>query len=376
MRRQYHHRVPGKLTEDIAEAHTLFWVESRSRLIENNELWVIHYSNRNSETLLHTTRKAAEFLACAVGEVDFFEQPGDILLDPCRVQTFQLSEITQINDDNAARAAGGDVLTDLENVEKSFEQYPALIYDGPFSEHIENRESVMLKNAPQITRSEAQRKAEEFLGAKGKELEFESLSENTAIESYTFRKTSGDDDISISVTKNGGYILYYLNNTDTGEEKYDINSATKAAAEFLSERGYPNMVSSYYEKTDGVATINFAYSQDGVVCYSDLVKVRVALDTGAITGLEAKGYLMNHTERTDTYAALSAEEARAYVSTRLDVSSSGLAIIPKDSMQEVLCYEFHGTFLGKNFLVYVNAANGREEKIFLLIESDDGILTV
>ena len=144
----------------------------------------------------------------------------------------------------------------------------------------------------------------------------------------------------------------------------------------MSERGYPDMVSSYYEKTDGVATINFAYSQDGIVCYSDLVKVRVALDTGAITGLEAKGYLMNHTERTDTYAALSAEEARAYVSTRLDVSSSGLAIIPKDSMQEVLCYEFHGSFMDKNFLVYVNAANGREEKIFLLIESEDGILTV
>ena len=288
----------------------------------------------------------------------------------------KISEITKVNDNGAAQAAGSDILTDLENVEKSFEQYPALIYDGPFSEHIENRESQMLKDAPQVTRSEALRKAQEFLGAKGQDLEFESLSENTAIESYTFRKTTDDDDISISVTKNGGYILYYLNNTDTGAENYDISAATKAAAEFLASRGYPDMVSSYYEKTDGVATINFAYSQDGVVCYSDLVKVRVALDTGDITGLEAKGYLMNHTERTDTVPAMSAEEARNYVSTRLDVSSSGLAIIPKDSLQEVLCYEFHGTFMDKNFLVYVNAANGREEEIFLLIESEDGILTV
>ncbi len=288
----------------------------------------------------------------------------------------KLSEITSVNDNNAAQAAGSDILTDLENVEKSFGDYPALIYDGPFSEHIENRESVMLKDAPQITRSEALRKAEEFLGPKGRGLKFESLSGNTAIESYTFRKTDGDNDISISVTKNGGYILYYLNNTETGDEKYDIDSATQAAAEFLSARGYPDMVSSYYEKKGGTATINFAYSNDGIVCYSDLVKVRVALDTGEITGFEAKGYLMNHTERTDTVPALTAEEARQYVSTRLDVSSSGLAIIPKDSMQEVLCYEFHGTFMNKNFLVYVNAANGREEEIFLLIESDDGILTV
>ena len=288
----------------------------------------------------------------------------------------KLSEITRVNDDGAAHAASGDIMLDLENVEKSFEEYPALIYDGPFSEHIENRESVMLKNAPQITRSAAQRKAEEFLGIKGRGLKFESLSENTAIESYTFRKTDGDDDISISVTKNGGYILYFLNNTDVGEEKYDIESATRAASEFLEQRGFTDMVSSYYEKNGGVATINFAYSQDGVVCYSDLVKVRVALDTCNITGLEAKGYLMNHTERTDTVPALTAEEARSHVSTRLDVSSSGLAVIPKDSLQEVLCYEFHGTFLNRNFLVYVNAANGREEEIFLLIESEDGILTV
>ncbi len=287
----------------------------------------------------------------------------------------KLSEITDAPG-SGARAAGSDILTDLENVEKSFDEYPALIYDGPFSEHIENRESIMLKNAPQITRSEAQRRAEEFLGAKGRDLKFESLSENTAIESYAFRKTDGDSDISISVTKNGGYILYYLDNTDTGEEKYGIDEAISAASEFLTARGFPNMTDSYYEKHGGTATINFAYSQDGVVCYSDLIKVRVALDTGSITGFEAKGYLMNHTERQDVVPALSAEEARQHISARLDAAPSGLAVIPKDSMQEVLCYEFHGTFMDKNFLVYVNAANGREEKIFLLIESEDGILTV
>ena len=288
----------------------------------------------------------------------------------------KISDITSVNDNGAVHAAGGDILSDLENVEKSFEEYPALIYDGPFSEHIENRESIMLKDAPRITRSEAQKKAEEFLGMKGHGIKFESLSENTAIEAYTFTKSTKTENISISITKNGGYVLYFLDNIDTGKENYDIDAATKAASEFLEEHGFTDMVSSYYEKNNGIATINFAYSQDGIICYSDLIKVRVALDTGEIIGIETKGYLMNHTQREATTPALSAEEAKAYVSTRLAVNSTGLAIIPKDSMQEVLCYEFHGTFGDKNFLVYVNADNGREEKIFLLIESEDGILTV
>lgn len=288
----------------------------------------------------------------------------------------KLSNIKSVDDGNAVHAASSGVLEDLENIEKSFEEYPSLIYDGPFSEHIENRESVMLKDAPQITRSEAQAKAEEFLGMKGRGLKFESVSENTAIEAYTFTKSTKNEDISVSITKNGGYVLYYLDNIETGKENYDIDAATKAASGFLEEHGFSNMVSSYYEKNNGIATINFAYSQNGVICYSDLIKVRVALDTGEIIGIEAKGYLMNHTDREINAPAMSAEEARGHVSARLDVNATGLVIIPKDSMQEVLCYEFHGTFADKNFLVYVNADNGREEEIFLLIESEDGILTV
>ena len=288
----------------------------------------------------------------------------------------KFSNISKITDNNTAIASDGDILSDLENVEKSFEEYPSLIYDGPFSEHIENRESQMLKNAPEITRTEAMKKAQEFLGMRGRGLKFQSISENTAIDAYTFTKNSNSEEISISITKKGGYVLYFLDNTDADEENYDIEAATKSAQSFLENHGYENMVSSYFEKDDEIATINFAYSDNGVICYSDLIKVKVSLSDCEIVGFEAKGYLMNHTERDIPEPLLSEDEARQKISTTLDVSSSGLAIIPKDSMEEILCYEFHGTFKDKNFLIYVNAKNGREEKILLLIESEDGILTV
>lgn len=277
---------------------------------------------------------------------------------------------------NVADAAGGDILADLENVEKSFEEYPSLIYDGPFSEHIENQESVMLKNSNDISQEDALRRAEDFLGEKSLNLVFEGLSENTAIQSYGFAKNEDGRQVAISITKRGGHVLYYLDSREVGEENLDIREATSRASQFLQKNGFYSMADSYYEKSGGIATINFAYVQDNVTCYSDLVKVRVALDNGEIVGLESKGFLMNHKERDQTSPAISEEEARSGISTSLEVSSSGLALVPKDSMREVLCYEFTGAFNGRNFIVYVNADNGREEEIFLLIESEEGILTI
>ncbi len=273
-----------------------------------------------------------------------------------------------------ADAAGNSILEDLENVEKSFDEYPSLIYDGPFSEHIENRESVMLKNSSDISQEEALTRAENFLGING--MTFEGLSENTAIQAYTFIKDTENGQISVSITKKGGYVLSYLNSRDIDGENLDIVAATEKAAQFLQKNGFYSMADSYYEKSGGIATINFAYVQDNVTCYSDLVKVRVALDNGDIVGIESKGYLMNHTQRDLSAPALTMEEAHAKISTGLEVSATRLALVPKDSLREVLCYEFKGAFNGKNFIVYVNAENGREEEIFLLIESEDGILTI
>ena len=122
--------------------------------------------------------------------------------------------------------------------------------------------------------------------------------------------------------------------------------------------------------------MNFAYRQNNVTCYSDLIKVKVALDNGEIVGMESYGYIMHHTLREIRTPALSKQDARGKVSRRLGIDSVNIALIPKDSKREVLCYEFKGTFGDKNFLIYINAETGVEEDIQILIESPDGILTV
>ena len=271
--------------------------------------------------------------------------------------------------------AASDIITDMENVEKSFEEYPSLIYDGPFSEHIENRESAMLKNAQEISMEDAKKVAESFLGEKGRNLNFESDTQNTPIDAYTFTSRDDNSNVSISITKRGGHVLYFLNNRDVFEENLNFSDCISIGEKFLKDIGYKSLTNSYYDKNSHVATVNFAYIQDGTTCYSDLIKVKIALDNGEILGLEANGYLMNHEIRQIPAPSLSASQARAKVSPHLNVDASGLTLIPKDSLQEVLCYEFHGNFDGRNYLIYINAQNGREEKILMLIESEDGILT-
>ncbi len=313
---------------------------------------------------LNALNEYAASLSQSLGDIEQKIYQGDL--------SFSASDDTSAG----SAVAASSIFTDLENVEKSFDGYPALIYDGPFSEHIENMQSYMLSSAPELTRDKALAKAKEFLGERGEGLQYETEMTNTAIEAYMFGKSDEDSHLTISITKRGGYVLYFLDSRSVTEQNYDVQSATEEAMRFLEDHGIYGLVDSYYDMSENIATINFAYSQNGVRCYSDLVKVRVALDTGEIVGMECKGYLMNHRERELSGAVLTQEEAQARVSSHLDVTATTMAVIPKDSMREVLCYEFKGTYMNKNFIVYINAENGREEKILLLIESENGILTI
>lgn len=264
----------------------------------------------------------------------------------------------------------------LSAIEKEFGEYPSLIYDGPFSEHIENMEPKLLKDERELSRNEAANQAAKFFDIKSDSVVYAGETQNSLMNSYMFRCKTDNDEATVSITKKGGHVVYFLKNRNVKGEKLSVEDAINKARAFLKQKGYDSMQNSYYEKMNGVATVNFAYKQNEVICYSDLIKVKVALDDGEIVGMEANGYVMNHEKRDIRTPHLTKQEARAKISSRLSIDSVNIALIPKDSKREVLCYEFKGTSGGRNFLVYINAENGREEEIQILIESPDGILTI
>ena len=111
--------------------------------------------------------------------------------------------------------------------------------------------------------------------------------------------------------------------------------------------------------------------------YPDLVKVKIALDNGEVLGFECQGYIMAHQdERNIDDIGITIDEARDRVSKNIKIETEGMAYIPKDNKTEVLCYEFKGNYDNRNFLVYINAKTGAEEQILMLIESENGILTI
>ena len=87
-----------------------------------------------------------------------------------------------------------------------------------------------------------------------------------------------------------------------------MEEAESKGLEFLKSIGIDNVKENYYLKTENFAIINYAALQNNVVLYPDLVKVKVALDTGEICSVEAQGYIFNHTKRDDITPTISIEK--------------------------------------------------------------------
>lgn len=265
----------------------------------------------------------------------------------------------------------------FSNLEENFHEYSGLIYDGAFSEHMTSQEPKAL-TGDDIDEETAKQKAVEFIGQdKCKEVSNLGLSENATIPVYDFSITNQNDEtINISVSKKGGHIVNMNTNRDITVEAISQEEANDKGKEFLASKGFENMKETYYLKQEGIVTINYAATQNDVVLYPDLIKVKVALDNGEVLGVETTGYLNNHTIRDLSNIKITVEEAKASLNSNLEIESQGLAVIPTEWKSEILCYEFKGKVDDKEFLVYINTENGREEDILIITDTQNGTLVM
>ena len=182
---------------------------------------------------------------------------------------------------------------------------------------------------------------------------------------------------TVNVTKSGGYVSSILFGGKISTKAIDEKEAIQQAAAYLKKLGYPDMRSTYYATDSNICTINFAYCQDGILYYTDLIKVGVSLRDGSVVSLEARGYITNHHRRNVPTFTVSEKAATAKISPYLEVRSTKKCLIPKEDGREVACIEVlvHSADTGEDALVYLNAATGAEEDILLLLYSDHGTLT-
>lgn len=186
--------------------------------------------------------------------------------------------------------------------------------------------------------------------------------------------------MDISISKQGGKLVWLMGSaTGTANEvppKDKADELKNAALEWLGKAGFDNMKATYAQYYSGAAVINFAATKDEIILYNDLVKVWVDVDTKEIIGADARNYLFSHCERELAEPAISPEEAEARVSVNLEIESRELALIPLTPETEKLCYEFKGRCGEDEYIVYIDAQTGYEQQIFVIINTENGQLTI
>lgn len=260
--------------------------------------------------------------------------------------------------------------TALGELEGELSDFPTLVYDGPYSDHILEKEPEMLKNCQAVSKEQALKTAQTFAEVENGTLKSDGITEGH-IPSYRFT----GEGVTVAVSREGGLTYYMRKERDIKESILSYEQALEKAKRYLERMGMTNFKQTYYYDSEGVCVVNFAYLDGETICYTDLVKVGVAMDNGEIMLYEAGGYISNHKERAFPTAVFTAEEAAELLSDKLTLKGVSLALIPTRKGSEERCYELISTSNdGQEILVYINAVTLAEEEILILLKSDGGTL--
>lgn len=267
----------------------------------------------------------------------------------------------------------------FEGIASEMQQYPTLIYDGPFSENVLNIKPRILSEK-KISLEEAKKIASQIIGKeKVQETSLYSNKTGEKIPCYAIAvKVKGrkDSDINIDISKNGGKVIYMLDSREVKEAKITMKEAIEKGSKFLEKLGYKDMIPTFSLRYDNVAVINYVYVKNKVVVYPDQIKLKVALDNGDIVGIESQHFLIAHYDRVTQSPKITLSDAKKSVSNRLNIRNIRLCIIPMESLREVFCYEFYGDYNGEKYIIYINALDGEEERILKILETPNGELTM
>lgn len=270
---------------------------------------------------------------------------------------------------------------DFQSIDRDMQGFPTLIYDGPFSDHLDRAQAVGLKGN-NVDNDDARRILREFVDQRDNTNYRAQVTGRSRERIPGFlvemlpQQQGADGRITANVSEKGGHVVWYLNSRNIGTPRISVDQAREKASRFLEARGYENMFNIYFQQQDNRAIFNFIPRQNEVVIYPDQIKINVALDNGQVVGFDARGYLMAHKERELPEPAITVEEAIAKVNKRMEVTNTRLAVIPTDSGQERFSYEIAGSLNGEQFLVYVNAITGKTDQVLKLIETPVGTLTM
>ena len=251
-------------------------------------------------------------------------------------------------------------LTDsLNEVDENAFTYEKLIYDGPFSESIEEK---CIKTDGKISHADGSKILSELFG------------ENTFVSEICNKGTLYLYDLEdgrVMLTADGRVAQYEAYNEAQGESSIKCDKCIEIAEEFCNKLGY-DVKGVWVSKTqDFVTYVNCATVIDDVIVYPDLIKVAVDSSTGEVVGMEARAYLMNHQDWDVSFGEVTEDDAEKVISDGLKVTNVAKALIEKNN-KHYLCYEFECSMNDRQYYVYVDSTSGNEVELFKVIENTEG----
>lgn len=281
---------------------------------------------------------------------------------------FSFSSLADGNDGNV-------VISGFNELQNLSVNYPELIYDGPFSDGINQREIKGI-SGNEISKAEAEERFAEIFSGYGIE-KIKAVGENeNGIKCYNVTAEKDGEELFAQISKQGENLIMFDMSGSCKDVNIEGARAREVASEFIEGLGIAGMKPVWSNLSNNVYTINFAFDLNGVVVYSDMIKIRVCAETSMVIGFESSSYYTNHTERKISTPALSKEQAKSFVSENIEIETARLALVPVGTSSEVLCYEFSGNYDESQYFVYIDAKTGRQVEMFKVTESTEGTLLI
>ncbi len=255
----------------------------------------------------------------------------------------------------------GNLSSSFDDVDNNAFDYEKLIYDGPFSDSVEQK---TLKPSQILPRESLDNIANELFN----NAEFNSVINNEG-KLYVYDVENGRVYLS-----EDGRVVEYEAYAERGENEEEVqvkcDKCIQIAQEFCQKLGY-DVKGVWVSKTaDTVTYVNCATVIDDVIVYPELIKVAVN-SQGEVVGFEARAYLLNHTDRDVTFGDTTEDAAKQTLDKSLKVTNVAKALIQKGDKQ-YLCYEFQCEQGDRQYYVYVDSVTGNEVELFKVIANTEG----
>lgn len=243
-------------------------------------------------------------------------------------------------------------------------EYPAMIFDGPFSSSLEVKTVNGL-----TTKKVSQGDALNFLQQLFPQATITYVQKTSGeFETFDFDVVIKKDNFYAQVTERDCFLLTLSGSTSENLPEISDEKAIEIAQTFAEKLKLKNMKAVWVETDENISYINLAPSQNGVILYPDLIKAKIDLTNQTIIGWEARNYAFNHTTREIETQVLE-EEALQVLGGDYKLLDSNTAYIPLDNGTESLTYEFVCEKMDGLYYVYVNAANKNIEKVLKVVDT-------